>query len=173
MVTFESLLSLFTTRGKTLLVFLLSGPIAACFHKGSAHPCFFAMGRAVVLGSPTKRPSAHLNSTAGRRLAVQNFINFRDQKKKVLSMDESLDSLKSLDSPGSLENGRILLGFPHSGGSLESLENGHGLSDKTHFPKDPFFRTRNLQRPKYRSRGSPNEINSSRIFVRFRFRFEY
>ena len=39
---------------------------------------------------------------------------------------ESLN-LKSLNSPESLENGRILLSFPQSGGSLkslESLENG-------------------------------------------------
>ena len=54
--------------------------------------------------------------------------------------------IKSLDSLESLENGRIFLCFPQSGGSLkslnslESLENR--LSEKTPFPKDPFFRTR-------------------------------
>ena len=47
----------------------------------------------------------------------------------------------------SLENGWILLCFPQSRGSLESLE--MGFSEKTPFPKDPFFfRTREvLSRP--------------------------
>ena len=38
--------------------------------------------------------------------------------KGVFSLEESLESLDSLKS---LENGRILLCFPQSGGSLESL----------------------------------------------------
>ena len=45
--------------------------------------------------------------------------------KGVFSLEESpesLNSLNSLDSLDSLGNGRILLCFPHSGGSLESLE---------------------------------------------------
>ena len=43
--------------------------------------------------------------------------------KGVFSLEESLlESLKSLDSLEPLENGRILLCFPESGGSLESLE---------------------------------------------------
>ena len=47
--------------------------------------------------------------------------------KGVSSLEETLEALESLDS---LENGRILLYFPESGGplnslkSLESLENG-------------------------------------------------
>ena len=39
--------------------------------------------------------------------------------KGVFSLEKSLESLKSLDS---LENGRIVLYFPRSGGSLKSLE---------------------------------------------------
>ena len=43
----------------------------------------------------------------------------RGHTKGVFSLEESLESLNSLES---LENGRILLCFPQSGGSLESLE---------------------------------------------------
>ena len=42
--------------------------------------------------------------------------------KGVLSLEESLESPKSLNSLESLENGQILHCFPLSGGSLESLE---------------------------------------------------
>ena len=42
--------------------------------------------------------------------------------KGVFSLEESLESPKSLHSLESLENGRILLSFPQSGGSLESLD---------------------------------------------------
>ena len=60
--------------------------------------------------------------------------------KGVFSLEESLESL---------ENGRILLYFPQSGGSLKYLESPNSLeslenrnfSEKTPFPKDPFFRT--------------------------------
>ena len=52
----------------------------------------------------------------------------------VFSLEESLESLKisedlskSLESP---ENGRILLCFPHSGGSLESLNFQTSLEKK-------------------------------------------
>ena len=51
--------------------------------------------------------------------------------KRVFSLVESLESL---------ENGRIHLCFPQSGGSLESLE--MDFSEKTSFRKDTFFRTR-------------------------------
>ena len=63
--------------------------------------------------------------------------------KGVFSLEKSLESL---DSPASLESRRILLCFPQSGGSLDSLNSlnslENGLSEKTPFPKDPFFRTR-------------------------------
>ena len=67
--------------------------------------------------------------------------------KGVFSLEESLESLKSLDSLESLGNGRILLCFPQSGGSLRSLESQNSLrngwkmdfSEKTPFPKDPPF----------------------------------
>ena len=56
--------------------------------------------------------------------------------KGVFSLEDSLESL---------ENGRILLCFPQSGGSLESLNSLKSLemdfSGRTPFPKDPFFRT--------------------------------
>ena len=42
--------------------------------------------------------------------------------KGVFSPEKSLESLKSLDSLESLGNGRNLLSFPESGGSLETLE---------------------------------------------------
>ena len=61
--------------------------------------------------------------------------------KGVLSLEESLESLNTLDSLESLESGRILLCFPQSGGSLESLKS-LDFSEKTPFPKDPFSRTR-------------------------------
>ena len=71
--------------------------------------------------------------------------------KGVFSLEESLESLKSLNSLESLENGRIILYFPQSGSSPESLESLNSLeslemdfSEKTPFPKDPFFRTRNM-----------------------------
>ena len=80
---------------------------------------------------------------------VLSAINMSRERKKgprVFSLEESLESLNSLKS---LENGRILLCFPESWGSLESLESQNSLesleidfSEKTPFPKDPFFRTR-------------------------------
>ena len=42
--------------------------------------------------------------------------------KGVISLEESLESLKSRNSLESLENGWLLLYFPESGGSLKSLE---------------------------------------------------
>ena len=39
----------------------------------------------------------------------------------------SKESLDSLESPESLDNGRILLCFPESGGSLETLESLNSL----------------------------------------------
>ena len=75
--------------------------------------------------------------------------------KGVFSLEESLESLNSLNSLESLENGRSLLYFPQSGGSLKSLESLNSLeslendfSEKTPFPKDPFFRTRYWGRSK-------------------------
>ena len=64
---------------------------------------------------------------------------FRERKtgslrKGSFSLEESLGSLKSLDS---LENGRITLCLPQSSGSLESLE--HGFSWKDTFSKRPRF----------------------------------
>ena len=57
--------------------------------------------------------------------------------KGVFSPEESLDSLNSLES---LENGWFLLCFPQSGGSLESLESLNSLEslEKGLFWKDPF-----------------------------------
>ena len=52
----------------------------------------------------------------------------------VFSLEESLESLKSLES---LEHGRILLCFPQSGGSLESLNSIESLDNRL-FCKDPF-----------------------------------
>ena len=53
--------------------------------------------------------------------------------KEVFSLEESLESLKSL------ENGRTLLCFPESGGSLESLE--------WTFLKRPLFQKTPLSEP--------------------------
>ena len=47
--------------------------------------------------------------------------------KGVFSLEEALESLKSLNSLESLENGRNLLYFPQSGGSLETLESLNSL----------------------------------------------
>ena len=47
--------------------------------------------------------------------------------KGVFSLNESLDSLKSLNSLEFLENGQVLLCFPQSGGSLETLESQKSL----------------------------------------------
>ena len=63
------------------------------------------------------------------------FIGFFSFSKKgiiakgVVSLEESLESLKSLNSLVSLENGRIPLCFPESGGSLESLESIESLEN--------------------------------------------
>ena len=58
-------------------------------------------------------------------------------RKGVFSVEASLESLKnSLDS---LENGRTLLCFPESGGSLESLNSLEPL--ETDFLKRPLFQT--------------------------------
>ena len=63
----------------------------------------------------------------------------RDQKEGfitegVFSLVGSLESVNSLES---LENGWVLLCFPHSGGSLESL-NSLDSPESGHFWKDPF-----------------------------------
>ena len=65
--------------------------------------------------------------------------------KEVFSLEESLESLKSLDSPESLENGWIFLCFPQSVGSLESLNSLESLEiglvkkeKKNFFEKTPF-----------------------------------
>ena len=47
--------------------------------------------------------------------------------KGVFSLEESLESLKSLHSLEFLENGRILLYFPPSEDSLKSLESLNSL----------------------------------------------
>ena len=47
--------------------------------------------------------------------------------KGVFSLEESLESLKYLNSLESLENGRMLLCFPQSGSSLRSLESRNSL----------------------------------------------
>ena len=63
--------------------------------------------------------------------------------KGVFSLDQSPESLKTLNSLESLENGLILHCCPQPGGSLESLNSLKFLemdfSEKTPFPKDPFF----------------------------------
>ena len=65
--------------------------------------------------------------------------------KQVFSLEESLESLKALNSLESLENGRILLCFPVWGFSriseLSRISRKGDFSEKTPFPKDPFFRT--------------------------------
>ena len=48
--------------------------------------------------------------------------------KGVFSLDESLESLKSLNPPESVESGRNLLYFPQSGGSPKSLESLNSLA---------------------------------------------
>ena len=54
--------------------------------------------------------------------------------KGVFSLAESLESLKSLDSlKKSLENGRVLLRFPESGGSPETLESLNSLKSLENF----------------------------------------
>ena len=75
----------------------------------------------------------------------------RDGKKGVItkgvfSLEESLESPKSLNSLESLEHGRILVCFPQSWVSLESLESlnsletlENGLSWKDPFSKRPLF----------------------------------
>ena len=47
--------------------------------------------------------------------------------KRVFSLEEALECLKSLHSVEPLENDRIVLYFPKSGGSLESLNSLESL----------------------------------------------
>ena len=59
----------------------------------------------------------------------RNFLTLSGPEKGVItegvfSFEESLESLNSLES---LENGRSLLCFPQSGGSLKSLESLNSL----------------------------------------------
>ena len=84
---------------------------------------------AVLLTSPVR---GHITITMLSRLA-EGVIT-----EGVLSLEKSQESLNSLDS---LENGWILLHFPHAGGSLETLEslNSLELSEKTPLLKDPLF----------------------------------
>ena len=93
-------------------------------------------------GEPTGRwgetTQARRNNTLGTRT--------RGHYERGLSPRESLKSLKSLEFP---ENGRNLLSFAQSEGSLEALESLNSLqnsdfSEKTLFPKDSFSRTRGL-----------------------------
>ena len=70
----------------------------------------------------------------------------RGHYERGLSLEESLESLNSLES---LENGRLLLYFSQSGGSLKSPESLISLdalemdfSETEPFLKDPFLRTR-------------------------------
>ena len=72
------------------------------------------------------------------------------------------ESLKSLNSLGSLENGLTLLCFPQSGGSLESLES-LDFSAKTPFPKDLFFAT-SLHVVEVRDSGKNLATSTSCIF---------
>ena len=60
--------------------------------------------------------------------------------KGVFSLEKSLETLKSLNSLQSLENGRNLLSLPQSGGSLETLESLNSLESPENglFWKDPF-----------------------------------
>ena len=71
--------------------------------------------------------------------------------KGVFSLEESLESLKSPDSLESLENGRILLCFPQSGGSLKSLESLNSLESlekfKWTFLKRPLFQKTPFSEP--------------------------
>ena len=77
--------------------------------------------------------------------------------KGVFSPEESLESLHS---PESLENGRILLCFQESGGSLESLKSlnsveslEHGLFWEDPFSKRPLLRSRKEKLPPIYSDG--------------------
>ena len=65
--------------------------------------------------------------------------------KGVFSLDESLESPKSLNS---LEDGWTLLCFPQSRGSLESLE----FSREWNFLKRPLFQKTPFSDPEFRSR---------------------
>ena len=74
--------------------------------------------------------------------------------KGVFSLEESLEPLKSLNSLESLENGRVLLSFPQSGGSLKSLESLSSLESLENatslkrplFQRTPFSEPENLAR---------------------------
>ena len=70
--------------------------------------------------------------------------------KGVFSLEESLESLKSLDFLESVENGWILLYFPQSGG-LESLETlnfpDSRISRKWTFVKRPLFQKTPFSEP--------------------------
>ena len=68
----------------------------------------------------------NLGSTQSQRL----FLSETEEgviTKVAFSLEESLVSLKSLNSLQSLENGRIFLCFPQTGDSLEVLESLNSL----------------------------------------------
>ena len=64
--------------------------------------------------------------------------------KGVFSLEKSLESLEALRS------GRILICFPHSGGSLESLTSQNSrISRKSTFLKRPIFQKTPFPNPKF------------------------
>ena len=85
--------------------------------------------------------------------------------KGVFSLEQSPESLKSPNSLESLENGRILLCFPESGGDLESLEFLDSLEtletlENGLFRKTPFFPTKadiRTKKPDFRVRTTENQ----------------
>ena len=76
-----------------------------------ASPCLESSSiKTLTSGSPLEEPFFGTGET------------LRVIAKWVFSLEQSLESLISLNSLESLENGRLLLYFPESGGSPESLE---------------------------------------------------
>ena len=80
---------------------------------------------------------------------LADFSNFETEQRghyeRVFSLEESLESLNKISEFSRMVKVQSSFCFPQSGGSLESLnslefpENGLFLSEKTPFPKDPFF----------------------------------
>ena len=87
--------------------------------------------------------------------------------KGVFSVEESLESLKPLNSLDSLENGRIHLYFPLSGGSPESQESLNSLEPLENglFWRDPFSKKTPFSEPEKMARGTCPSRGKITIFL--------
>ena len=82
----------------------------------------------------------------------------------VFSVEESLNSPKRLNSLESLENGQIILCFPQSGGSLESLNSLESLGVMD-FSEEPFSKRPLFPNPSKRVADTDRKLSHSEAWI--------